>query len=417
MMNELVSNIEYLLLSYNRVIVPGLGEFTSRLTPARWVDTESIFLPPVRNVYFSNATKEDTQHVFIKSVAQLYRLSPEKAQERCQAMVNEFHKTLITQGTVDFGSFGVFTLEDDASITMASCECGISTPYYYGLDALSVDKIASIFEHTWQMQEEAPQDPQPCEMQTMQSAAPSSTGRAVSAPTEQKHFVLRIHRSVVKYSMAVAASLALFFVVNPTRTSGRSEQMATANIFMQPDMVPQKQLDASFYYVDDLPEENAVPLSDSILVDYTHEAINEGFDLSALPENAPTTSLDIPTAVSQPAAPPPVAKPSPTAAPAPVAKPASPAAASAPVAKPASAANVSSQEGYCIVLASSISEANAKNFIEKQNKNGVNASLFVKDNMRRVVVDGFKNEADCRAAMAKLKAEHPDLISAWLLKK
>lgn len=378
-MNELASNIEYLLLSHNRVIVPGLGEFASRLTPARWIESEGIFLPPVRHVFFNADVTTDSEELLLHSVARLYGMNRQQAVSKCSGMIDSFHKMLVTHGSVDFGTIGVFTLEEDATITMASCECGISTPNYYGLDALSMDKI-----HEFVLPTTVPEAP----------AAELPDTPLPHQPEVSSHFVLRIHRNIVRYSVAVAASLAMFFVINPTRSS-HPQALASTQIFMQPDMVPEAQSDPSLYYVDEAEDVSPTDCFDPVLVDYTEAALNEGYDFNEVPQSPGSTN----TQPAQPALQPTQPAPQP--------------AQSAPQPAPQS----TSQSAYCIVLASSISEANAQSYIEKLNKRGVQASLLQKDNMRRVVVDGFHTEAECRAAMQQLKSDHADLSSAWLLKK
>ena len=141
-MNILAKNIEYVLLSHNCVIVPSLGSFSTSLTPARWIEGERLFLPPVRSVHFDARVNFDPKSVFVHSLASTYHLSFEEADARCREMLEDFHRTMVTEGSVDFGSIGVFTLEEDMQITMASCECGIITPDFYGLDALHFMRLA-----------------------------------------------------------------------------------------------------------------------------------------------------------------------------------------------------------------------------------------------------------------------------------
>ena len=143
-MNDLAINIEYLLLTRNSVIVPGLGAFTTRTFASQWLEEEEIFLPPVRHIRFNADVFQDPDEIFLHSLIQIYSVSEEEAQSICDQMVSEFHKTLVTEGSVDFGSIGLFTLEDDAEITMSPYECGVTSPDYYGLDTLHFPLLSSL---------------------------------------------------------------------------------------------------------------------------------------------------------------------------------------------------------------------------------------------------------------------------------
>ena len=72
-MNELAIHIEYLLLSHNCVIVPQLGAFRADNTPARWIDSENLYMPPIRNVHFNPLINVDKENILINSIAESIR--------------------------------------------------------------------------------------------------------------------------------------------------------------------------------------------------------------------------------------------------------------------------------------------------------------------------------------------------------
>lgn len=440
-MNELAHNIEYILLSRNCVIVPSLGEFRTMSTPARWIESESLFLPPVRNVHFNSSILSDPEEIFLQSLAEVYDLTPEESLKRCEEMVAEFHKALVTEGTVDFGSIGVFTLEDDAEITMASCECGVITPSYYGLDALHMRKLErtelkpkqeeqpyitiedkadgneptseSVTENIATRQIDKNEEVENTKELTSEdvviishnenneeSISDNQTTTTYYPPTtrpDEKHVTIKIRRSVVNYAMAIAATIALFFIFKPTTIENNfANQSAQANVFLHPNMIQMADESEDFYPENIDTEE--LDSFDAVLVDITQEALNEGFDFSNVDnqiineEETPSTpstatAAEQPVKVEQPV-------------------------------KPTAVENTATQSNgnYGIVLASSISRSNAEKFVERLNKENINASIYEKGSMRRVIIGGFNTQAEAYEFLRPFKMNHSDLSSAWVSK-
>jgi len=426
-MNELAIHIEYLLLSRNCVIVPTLGAFVAKHTPARWIADENLFLPPVRNVHFDPTITEDPENVFIKSVSEINQISRHGAQKRCEALVTEFHKTLITEGSIDFGSIGVFTIEDDAVITMSSCECGVVTPEYYGLDALQIKKV----EHSEQTEPlpttfvskaQAEENEDVAEVRAEETSTPKKPISIPHTTNTSTHVTFKVRRSVLHIAMAVAATIALFFIVLPKNVSSTGNK-AAMGMFLQPNMIMEK---AAELLDLELVEEELTDSFDAVLVDVTQEALNEGYDFNnptvneAAVDDAPQNVAQPEAPVAKPEAPKPVAQPeAPVAkpeAPKPVAKPEAPKPVAKPEPKPTDLGAKPQKLGtYCIVLASGVSQANAENFVNKLHKQGVKATVYEDTKMRRVIIGGFTSHDTAKERLSTLKSEHSDLSSAWVL--
>ncbi len=458
-MNELAINIEYLLLSHNNVIVPSLGMFRTMNTPARWIEAEKIYLPPVRNVHFDPSITSDPEEFFLQSLSDIYRLTPEEALQRCEDLVTEFHKALITEGSVDFGSIGIFTLEEDATISMASCECGVLTPTLYGLDALHIGKLEKNLRHeechtqtnegtrnsavestaetqaTVTLQANERPSLNQAESDSKQASENTDGQRTVYVPASpDEHITFKVRRSVVNYTMAIVASLILFFIIQPTRPEHTQKQKQgdhATMTFLQPNMVHEAlNVHEEYYHEEPCYDENTETSFDAVLVDVTENALNEGIALGAtatesntltttkLPktngqENIAQAQLTeqpkaMPTKVVQPSA----EKPKPEQSKA--EQPKTIQAGSQPQSTVVQAQH--GKQEYVIVLASAISRANAENYIQKLAKMGVKANL-VETNLRRVVINGFADEAQARAQMKTLKEKDSNEFgSAWILK-
>ena len=405
-MNELAINIEYLLLSHNNVIVPSLGMFRTMNTPARWVEAENLFLPPVRNVHFDPNITSDPDEIFLQSLSSIYSLTPEEALKRCESLVIEFHKSLITEGSVDFGSIGIFTIEDDATISMASCECGVITPRLYGLDTLHMGRLAQKAPQTQPETHVTPSPSAPTAAHTATAAAEDSTTetshRNIVLTTEQpqdEHITIRLRRSVLRYAMAIAASILLFLIIQPTTTTHSHHATAAGHNaslpFLQPNMVsdqsPQRPNGHSLEQsTDQSPQQPTDPSFDAVLIDVTEQALNEGLDVAST--TAPTQQA-VPT---QQAAPTQQAESKQTT-----------------TVTPTQPAN---NGEYVIVLASAISKANADDYIKRLSRKGIDATL-IQTNLRRVVVPGFATEQQARAYMKTLKEQDKEEFgTAWLMK-
>ena len=71
---------------------------------------------------------------------------------------------------------------------------------------------------------------------------------------------------------------------------------------------------------------------------------------------------------------------------------------------------------YTIVLASAVSERNAKEFIESLNKQGYpHAEIYKTSSMRRVIYNHFETEQEARKALKKLN-DKDFAAEAWVLK-
>lgn len=452
-MNNLAINIEYLLLSRNCVIVPSLGAFNAIDTPARWVGDEEMFLPPVRHIRFDINIQVDPNDCLVRSLAETYNWTIDVARKRCQSMVEDFHKSLISEGTVDFGSIGIFTLEDDAEITFSSCECGVIAPEYYGLDTLHFSNIAIEKRATKPNKSIMEIIPEQIISGTMQNTdnTNQTTKQETGNVKDDTHYTISVSKSAVNYAMAIAATIALFFIMRPTTVSTNDglHQIARPVMFLQPEMVKQNEsltlLQELDITSDNIGDSTAV--SDNALIDITDELTDSSIELTnsfndiedssneltkstnevqnstkVIQEftnkvaNVSTVKTTTTTSTTTK-----VANASEKAS-----KTPDKAAASEKVNKTpekaliapvniAKSAETNAGDKFCIVLASGVSRANAEVFVSKLSKENIKASI-VEGELRRVVIDGFASYEAAHKHMAALKATG-NCQDAWVLKK
>ena len=414
-MNILAKNIEYVLLSHNCVIVPSLGSFSTSLTPARWIEGERLFLPPVRSVHFDARVNFDPKSVFVHSLASTYHLSFEEADARCREMLEDFHRTMVTEGSVDFGSIGVFTLEEDMQITMASCECGIITPDFYGLDALHFKRLA---DRKMEEETHTPIAPvvrlTPKEAEETTHPASHDESSHPASHGESPHFVIHIRKTVFRYACVILFAVLAFFLIKPTPIEhSYGIQTTHAQMFLQPDMVLDVKANPTREELQPIVADSTI--FDAVLTDVTDEISSEGYDFDK--QEAYTTptagQATSPADAKQPAAAHPQA---PMAVAQPKAPAAQPKALAASQPKQSAAAQPqTTAASFCIVLASQVSRINAQEYIAKLQKRNIHASLLESGKARRVVIQGYATHQAAHQALSSLKAANPDLESAWIL--
>ena len=86
-----------------------------------------------------------------------------------------------------------------------------------------------------------------------------------------------------------------------------------------------------------------------------------------------------------------------------------------PTTRPKKIATVDSEGKYAIVLASSISKVNARNYVSSLASRDINAQVMSKGNMTRVVITGFQEQEEAQNRIKELKAMGDEFSQVWLL--
>ncbi len=194
-MNELIKHIEHLLLKHDCVVLPHFGGFVTQTLPARWVEDENLFLPPVRTVRFNPDLQAD-DGLLTRSMMHVHRCSELRAARMVTDMVNRLTQTLLENGSCDCGSIGVFTQDEEGNISFSPCQAGTVCPSYYGLDACRFPLLEQL--PTLQPEKETPAPTVPFISQ------------------DEKHIIIRLNRKAVNVCTTVAAAVMLFFMLATT---------------------------------------------------------------------------------------------------------------------------------------------------------------------------------------------------------
>ncbi len=141
-MKELSLHIERLLLYHDCVVVPHFGAFVVRDSAASHSEQEDLFFPPSRLVRFNPDVVQD-DNLLVGALRDERQCSIADAKRAVQAMVLDLRQQLLADSQVDFGSIGVFTQDEDGVLAFSSCQAGVTTPRYYGLDVFSMPRLTA----------------------------------------------------------------------------------------------------------------------------------------------------------------------------------------------------------------------------------------------------------------------------------
>jgi len=348
-LKDLSKHIEYLLLDHECVIFPQLGAFITSYISSKWSQEEDIFLPPYRTVWFNPQIKED-DHLFISTLARRYRISETDATLLCNEYLEEIYQELEENGIVDVGSIGTFIREEaNSPITFAPNPSGVTSPSLYGLDVVHLPLLSA------EDLEKSQQKARETEAETRQR--------------DEKHITIRIHRSLINYATAAAASVIMFlgFSTPAANTGMDEEQQMRTELFIPSNLRPTTNI------VSEAPAETVE--APEIAVVEMHPVVAE-----TEPEVI-EAKIETPAEATQ----------------------------------NATLESASSEPSYAIVLASAISLKNAQNYVESLRGRGHKAQLMDNGKMVRVVIPGYHSPQEVRQAISQLKAESHEFDKAWML--
>lgn len=141
-MKELSLHIERLLLHHDCVVVPHFGAFVVRDSAASRSEQENLFFPPSRLVRFNPDVVQD-DNLLVGAIRDERQCSVTDAKRAVQGMVLNLRQQLLADSQVDFGTIGVFMQDEDGELSFSSCQAGVTTPRYYGLDVFTMPRLAA----------------------------------------------------------------------------------------------------------------------------------------------------------------------------------------------------------------------------------------------------------------------------------
>ncbi len=361
-MKDLSRHIEYLLCEHNSVAIPGIGMFVTEELPARYYPQEKLFLPPVRSVRLDINNNED-DHKLEDSLIRLHRVTRNVAHKWIAEYVDYINQSLMDMGFLDMGTIGRLVFVDN-NISFEVCEAGVNTPELYGLDSFHIAKLPST----------------------------KHKRGTVSDPT---HFTIRLRRTTIHRIMTAAAVLivALTVILPHYNEFNHTElqaglQAAESIMDMFSVQKEDKTLTVSGVVVAPAPEiEKAVPEPVADEAENTEIEISETETTEIEPTEAESSETEIETAETDFIQEEHISTPS------------------------------LEVKGYCVVMASAITNSGAEHLIEKLNKEGFTNAVKYRDNgMLRVLLVGYDNETMARADAAVVRATDKLYSGTWIKK-
>lgn len=366
-MKDLSRHIEYLLCEQDSVAIPGIGVFVTEELPARYYPEENLYLPPVRSVRLNTADKDD-DHKLEDCLVQLHRVTHNVACKWIAEYVEGINQSLMDMGIMDMGTIGRL-LYVDGKITFEVCDAGVNTPELYGLDSFHIAKL------------------------------PAHAHKNNNA-TDHTHFTIRLRRTTVHRVMTAAAMLIVALTV------------IVPNYGSFNDAGQQARISATEGWTN-IFGNNAQPISPSQDQQPVQATVADSQSTQETSQ-CEDAMQDTTTAVTIQAAPLAVMSVQPTAE-AESEPEAQPITKSAPAEEPMTSAP--EVKGYCIVMASAITNKGAEHLIDKLNKEGFhNAVKYQDKGMLRVLLTGYDDEASARAHVAVVRATDKLYSGSWIKK-
>ncbi len=352
-MKELVRHIEFLLLDNDCVIIPQFGGFVTRHMPAKYIEDEQLFLPPIRTVGFNMQLKED-DGLLVNSYMKTYQATEAEARNLLRKQINQLRQELLENGSCDMGSLGLLTSDENGTLKFSPCQAGTVCPAFYGLDALLFTPL-----------------------QENKNETTLSANQSIKEKNNNE-ITIRLKKVWLQNIAAVAAVVLMFLILSPSaRNTGMlsNDKAEFANL-----MTVGTQLTTA----------QNVSVNNQVASQYAKKNIKTADDLNKLSaEDESAKHLDTQVAdkvqseVSNN--------------------------------KPDCCSQTKPLKGYCIVVASAISEKNANLFVEKLHNEGYNdAQVYTKGHMTRVVFPGYSSEEEAYNDLRKLSKTSEEFSTAWV---
>ncbi len=193
-MIELAQHIETLLINNDCVIIPEFGGFVAHHSKARWIEEENLFLPPTRTIGFNPQLKLN-DGLLVQSYMNVYDTDFSDASKRVEKAVEELVNTLHKESKIEIHGVGELSLTIHNTYEFCPNEDGVLTPDLYGLSSFEMQTLADL------------------RTATVTEAKPEK----VLVPGEKSHknvYEIRINRSLLRNTVAVAAAILLFFFLS-----------------------------------------------------------------------------------------------------------------------------------------------------------------------------------------------------------
>lgn len=366
-MIEIERHIEILLLDNDCVIVPGLGGFMTHHVDARYDERDNMFLPPMRTLGFNPQLKMNDS-LLAQSYIEAYDMSYPEAIKRIEDETMEIKQNLENKGEYELNDIGTLMLNDNGNIEFNPCESGILTPELYGLAGFEIEKLVCNSVSSQEM-----------ELQNIDKVFANGSVTKVTEPIynvdikEKEEAVyyeddkaIKIPVAVVRYVLAAAAAILLFFILTSPIANSETKGITQSSI-------------RNGILFNLLGEQTSKPVAEKSL-------IIKGFKSGINNNNKETDSSKESTKSSQKE-------------------------------KTTSIDSKQEKEYYCLVLASKVTKSNAESFVKDMHDKGYDKTkVYCHNNNIKVIYGCYESEGQAYKVLNDLHSKADEFKESWVYK-
>lgn len=206
-MMQLILHTEYLLSIHECVIIPGLGGFVGRVSPARFDESVSTWMPPQKELSF-NSSLFHNDGLLLGAYAGNYGVTYSEAFVMVEKAVLELKKELSAKNEVQFGRIGTFKYDENKALLFSPAK---DLHYFstgtYGLFPIKITLLNELKKLQVSPVSESAATDKPLPDETIQGAHPQRSSDTIYIPLKKK-FVYRV-------SAAAAIVLLFLFLSTP----------------------------------------------------------------------------------------------------------------------------------------------------------------------------------------------------------
>lgn len=204
-MNNLFSHIEYLLLSHDCVIMPGLGAFIAIVRPATIDYDKGLITPPSRRVMFNQAISSD-DGLLANSLARKFNLSFEEARQIVAREASLIKKNLASSKEIAAGRLGTLRMGDEGNLMFTPTLRTDIVASQLGFSSLNITKQTNL-------------------------TTQADTKQSDTNP-EPRRYHFRISKTLPKVAAAfmIVAAVTVAIILNPIPTDNREQRASVVPV-------------------------------------------------------------------------------------------------------------------------------------------------------------------------------------------
>ncbi len=374
-MITLARHIELLLLEHDCIIAPGLGGFIANNASARYNENgDNLFLPPYRNIGF-NQNLQANDGLLVQAYMAAYDASYPDAYKQMEMDIADVLFELDTEGSYELPNIGVLHKGINGIITFTSFDSGILTPSLYGLYSFAIKNKEEVLKEKQLSKVLQSTNVLPIQTEETYREVANNVAGSQTKTTNSDNSRKTIYSKIVDVSIAVAASVLLFFIFSyPTIHNNHDSETCVASTIK----------------VDSEQPSNKVATTPRIATTKQTEKVTEP---KKNINSSVETEVTVVSSVMQET--------------------------NANMEQETVAGNSTENQefvgNYTIILASCVAKNNAEDLIKRLEKEGFPEAKFITgEKMNRIIYSAFETFEEASAELSTLRILSPHFKEAWI---